>query len=491
MDRKKRLQAIEEVIERGPYKPEWESLLQFRMPEWFEYARFGVFIHWGVFSVPAFGNEWYSRNMYVQGSQEYEHHIKTYGHQNEFGYKDFIPLFKAEKFCAEEWAQLLYESGAKYVVPVGEHHDGFQMYRSELSAFNAFEMGPKRDVLGELKKAIEEKGLVFGTSSHRAEHLWFMGPGRSFDSDIREPWLWGDFYWPSVEQQPDMHDPYSEPYPSKEYCEDWLFRTCELVDQYRPAILYFDWWIQQRAWKPWLKQFAAYYYNRGMEWGTPTAICYKYDAMPMGSGIVDVERGKFTEAKPYRWQTDTATARNSWCYTTDLDYKSSRELICYLVDVVSKNGNLLLNIGPKPDGSIPGEDKQILADIGNWLKINGEAIYGSRCFRIAGEGPTKETEGPFNDARETEYTSADFRFTTGHGNIYAVCMKYPEDGGIVIRSFARRKDHEKQIFNGVVKKIHILGFSEEIDYNWNEDGISFQTKQVNSDYPVVFKIELE
>lgn len=491
MDRNKRLQEIEKTIEAGPFKPDWESLLQFQMPEWFKQAKFGIFIHWGVFCVPAFGNEWYSRNMYVQGSPEYEHHVKTYGPQKDFGYKDFIPLFKAEKFSAEEWVQLILDAGAKYVIPVAEHHDGFQMYRSELSSFNAFEMGPKKDVLGQLKEAVEEKGLVFGTSSHRAEHWWFMGPGRSFDSDIKDPLQQGDFYWPSVEKQPDQHDPLSEPYPSKEYCEDWLLRTCELVDRYRPKLLYFDWWIQHQAWKPYLKQFAAYYYNRGREWKIPTAICYKYDAMAMGSGIVDVERGKFTQAKPYYWQTDTATARNSWCYTTDLDYKSSRELICYLVDVVSKNGNLLLNIGPKPDGSIPDEDKQILLDIGKWLSINGEAIYGSRCFRIAQEGPTREVEGPFSDQKEVEYTARDFRFTTGHGNIYAICMKYPDDGKVVISSFAKSKYHEQQIFNGVIKNIEVLGFEEEIRYTWDEAGISFTTNKIKSEYPVVIKITLE
>lgn len=489
-ERSKGLQEIQAVIDQGPFQENWQSLTNFRMPEWFEDAKFGIFIHWGVFSVPAFGSEWYSRNMYVQGSLEYEHHIKTYGAQKEFGYKDFIPMFRAENFHAEEWAQLIWESGARYVMPVAEHHDGFLMYPSELSHFNALEMGPKRDVLGEIKQAVEKKGIFFAASSHRAEHWWFMGPGKSFDSDMKEPLVCGDFYWPSVEQQPDFQDLYAKPYPTGEYCEDWLLRTCELVDKYRPAVLYFDWWIQHEVWKPYLKKFAAFYYNRGVEWGFPTAICYKYDAMPMGSGIVDVERGKFVQAKPYHWQTDTAVARNSWGYTTSLDYKSSREIICCLADVVSKNGNLLLNIGPKADGSIPEKDQQILKDIGSWLKVNGEAIYGSRCFRMAQEGPTREIEGPFSDGKETEYTSEDFRFTAGNGCIYAICMKYPKDGRVLIRTFAKCKNSDRQIFHGVIKKIEALGFSEEINFVWDEQGICFTTERVESRYPVVIKIEM-
>ena len=156
------LKKIDEVIEKGRYKDNWDSLNEYQIPAWYKNLKFGIFIHWGVYSVPAFGNEWYSRNMYIQGSPEYEHHIKTYGPHKEFGYKDFIPMFKAEKFDAKEWADVFKKSGAKYVVPVAEHHDGFQMYKSELSQWNAYNMGPKRDVLGELKKAVEENGLQIG-----------------------------------------------------------------------------------------------------------------------------------------------------------------------------------------------------------------------------------------------------------------------------------------------------------------------------------------
>lgn len=484
------LKQVDEIIAKGPFKDTWESLSQFEIPKWFENAKFGIFIHWGLYSVPAFNNEWYSRNMYIQGTPEYEHHIKTYGPQKDFGYKDFIPMFTADNFDADKWAQAFVNAGAKYVFPVAEHHDGFQMYQSELSQFNSVNMGPKRDVLGELKIAFEKTGLTFCTSSHRAEHWWFMGNGREFDSDIKDPMKCGDFYWPSFKDPVDQHSLYTEPYPNEEYMDDWLARTCELIDNYKPKVLYFDWWIQHVAWKPYLKKLTAYYYNRGHEWNFPTAICYKHDAMMFGSGVVDVERGKFSDVKPYHWQTDTAVAHNSWCYTTSLDYKSSYEIICYLADVVSKNGNLLLNIGPKADGTIPEGDAKILEDVGAWLKINGEAIYNSTFWRLAEEGPTEESEGQFNDSGESIYTCEDFRFTVGNGYLYAISLKYPENGKVTIKSLKDSPNPYLPYFHGIVEDVSILGFDEQIDWIKDDEGLTFTTSSVSSNYPVVIKVKL-
>ncbi|MDD6812725.1 MAG: alpha-L-fucosidase [Lachnospiraceae bacterium] len=485
------LKQIDDVIAKGPYHDDWASLTDFIMPSWYEKAKFGIFIHWGLYSVPAFNNEWYSRNMYIQGTPEFEHHVKTYGLHKDFGYKDFIPMFTAEKFDPDFWAETFAHAGAKYVVPVAEHHDGFQMYQSDLSIYNAANMGPKRDILGELKTAFEKMGLVFCTSSHRAEHHWFMGNGKDFESDIREPLHCGDFYWPSERQQPDQQDLFAKPYPDKEFLEDWLCRTCEIIDRYQPKILYFDWWIQHEAYKPYLRKIAAYYYNRGLEWGFHTAICYKHDAMAFGSGIVDIERGKFADARPYHWQTDTAIARNSWCYTTSLDYKSSYEIICYLIDVVSKNGNLLLNVGPKADGSFAEKDAAILKDIGDWLTINGESIYNSKPWRYPAEGPTKETEGQFSDGTASSYTSEDFRFTAGNGCIYATCLNYPEDGKVTIHSLSKSRDANKPNFHGIIRKVEVLGFPEGITYIIDEDGLHFTTQNVESDFPVVIRIQTE
>lgn len=483
------LDLVERVIARGPYRPQWDSLTKAAVPDWFREKRLGIFVHWGLYSVPANSNEWYSRNMYIQGMPAYEHHRKTYGTQDKFGYKDFIPLFTAEKFDPREWITLFRRAGAGYVFPVAEHHDGFQMYDSRLSGWNCVQMGPHRDILGELAREACAQGLEFCTSSHRAEHWWFMGHGREFDSDVKEPMQKGDFYWPAM-PEPDNQDLQSEPYPTEEYLNDWLARTAELVWKYRPRLLYFDWWIQHEAFRPYLKKLAAFYYNCGKMWGRDVMICYKHDALCFGSGIVQVERGGFAEAKPYPWQTDTAVARNSWCYTDTLDYKSSREVIQTLVDVVAKGGNLLLNVGPKGDGEIPSGDRAILEDLGAWMAVNGEAINGSRPWRQSQEGPTRIVEGQFQDQKPLTYMSDDYRFTVGNGAIYAVCMACPQDGRFTVRALADSADQNVPQFHGLVEKVEILGYDGRLSWTKDRNGLHVSA-DVHSDFPVVIKVTVQ
>lgn len=484
------LEVIDEVISKGSYKDDWDSLNQYQVPAWYRDFKFGIFIHWGIYSVPAFGSEWYSRNMYIQGSPEYEHHIKTFGPHKEFGYKDFIPMFKAENFDAKEWADLFKESGAKYVIPVAEHHDGFQMYKSEQSQWNAYNMGPKRDVLGELKEAVEANGMEIGASTHRVEHWFFMGHGKEFDSDIKEPLKKGDFYWPAM-QEANHHDIYSMPTPTSEYLEDWLVRCCELVDSYQPRIVYFDWWIQHSSVKPYLKKFAAYYYNRAAEWGKEVVINYKHDAFQFGCAVVDIERGQFAEAKPYYWQTDTTVARNSWGYTENNDYKEAEEMVCDLVDIVSKNGNLLLNVGPRADGMIPEEDKKILRNVGAWLKVNGEAIYGTKVWRQSTEGPTLIKEGQFTDSVKKEFTSEDIRFTTKGSYLYATVLSWPKDGQVTVKALAKRDASRLPLFHGIIEEVSILGYEHEIKWERDEAGLHICAEGINTTYPVVVKIKID
>ena len=483
------LAQIDTLVQSGPFSDSWASLVNYRTPDWYRKLKFGIFIHWGVYSVPAFGNEWYPRNMYMQDSPEFRHHVATYGPHKAFGYKDFIPLFRAERFDPEAWAALFARSGAKYVVPVAEHHDGFQMYRSAISHWNAFEMGPRRDVLGELSAACRSKGLVMGASSHRIEHWFFLGHGREFDSDIHEPLVRGDFYWPSM-PEPKWHDIYGQPAPSREYMEDWLMRTCELIDRYHPSIIYFDWWIEHSAAKPWIRKLAAYYYNQAAARGEEVVINYKHDAFLFGAAVPDVERGQFNEIKPFIWQTDTSVARNSWGYTEGNDYKSAEELIWNLVDVVSKNGNFLLNIGPKADGTIPEEDARLLQEIGAWLDVNGEAIYGSRPWRMFGEGPTQLVEGQFSDDVAPNFTDRDFRFTMKGDALYVIAMKCSDRGEYCVRALGELDASRQANFHGIIRHVRLLGADAELPWTRDEAGLHLHCP-ARSATPLVFKITLE
>lgn len=490
MKKQEYLNKINETIAKGKYKDSWASLSQYEVPKWYKDAKFGIFIHWGVYSVPAFGSEWYSRNMYIQGSKEYKHHIKTYGKHKDFGYKDFIPMFKAEKFNADEWAKLFKDAGAQYAVPVAEHHDGFQMYKSENSKWNAYEMGPHRDVLGELTESFKKYGIENGASSHRVEHWFFMGHGKEFESDITDAEQEGDFYYPAMPEA-DHHDIYSRPIPTKEFLEDWLIRCCEIVDRFAPRVVYFDWWIQHNAVKPYLKKFAAYYYNRAEERGYEGVITYKHDAFMFGTAVVDIERGQLADAKPYVWQTDTAVAKNSWCYTEGNEYKNAVDLVQDLVDIVSKNGRMLLNIGPRADGSIPKEDEHILREIGKWLKVNGEAIYGTKLWRYSDEGDTKVKEGQFADNESKGYTSKDIRFTVKGNALYATVLKYPEDGKVTITRLAKADASKLPVFSGIIRDVSVLGYTERPKFKRDGEGLHVVTETVKSEYPVVFKIELD
>jgi alpha-L-fucosidase len=464
-----KVREVEMIAAGGPFAPNWDSLGRYQVPDWYQDAKFGIFIHWGVYSVPAFGNEWYPRNMYKRDEKEFAHHVATHGPQSQFGYKDFIPRFTGEHFDAARWAALFKAAGARYIVPVAEHHDGFAMYDSSFTPWTAAKMGPRRDVIGELAKAVRAEGLVFGLSSHRVEHWWFFDEGKTFDSDVRDPKN-ADFYGPAVSRKTseDQQTP-----PDRAFLEDWLARCGELVDKYEPQLVWFDWWIAQPAVQPYLRQFAAFYYNRGAAWQKGVAINYKKhggESFPDTAGVLDIERGQLAGTRPLFWQTDTSVSKNSWGYIEGQDYKTVDSIVDDLVDIVSKNGALLLNIGPKPDGTIPEPEEKMLREIGQWLTVNGEAIYGTRPWSVFGEGPTAVVEGPFADTKRGSFTAADIRFTRKGTDLYAIALAWPVGGTVHIRTLGSGSAQVP----GEIASVGLLGSKTDVRWRRDAEGLHIE-----------------
>jgi alpha-L-fucosidase len=433
------LAQTSKVAWQGPMQPDWQSLTGYTTPEWYRDAKFGIFIHWGVYSVAAYKGEWYPRHAYERSGEYadyYQHQIKTYGPMPQVGYKDLIPLFKAEHFDPNAWATLFRQAGARYVVPVAEHHDGFAMYDSKLSDWTAVKMGPHRDVIGELAKAIHAQGMKLGLSSHRAEHDWFYEYGRTFNSDVNDPRyaaLYGPAH-PSISVKGEDGQDVDWTFVSDAYVNDWLARSSEIVQDYHPDLMYFDWWVGQPRFRQALAEFAAFYYNQAAAHGQGVVLNYKLDDMRPGTGTMNIERGQAADIRAEPWQTETSVSPDSWGYAEGDTYKSPDEIVQLLADVVSKNGNLLLNIGPKADGTIPEQATHILQAVGQWLHANGEAIYGTRPWHRFGEGPTQVVAGTMQDTKTKPYTAEDFRFTTKSGHLYAIEMAWPVSGQALIHS---------------------------------------------------------
>jgi alpha-L-fucosidase len=468
----------------APFHASWDSLAAYRTPDWFRNAKFGIFLHWGVYSVPAFGNEWYSRNMYIPTNEAYKHHVATFGPVDQFGYKDFIPLFKAERFDPNAWLDLFTTAGARYIVPVAEHCDGFPMYASAMTPYNAALMGPHRDVVGELAIATRAHGLHFGVSSHTAEHWWWYGAGRNTPSDVRgmssdTAKLYGPAASMALPDATQPIDPAKEPDPShlerwqppdQPFLDAWLARSTELVDRYHPDFVYFDWWIGQPAFKPYLQQFAAYYYDRSAERKQGPVLTYKEESMPANVATLDIERGKLDTLRLLPWQTDTSISIHSWGYVEHDQYRTSTSLIHQLLDTVSKNGNLLLNVGPKSDGTIPGEARTVLLEIGAWLHTNGEAIYNSRPFTVFGEGPTKAPKNSTEKNSDIQaYTPQDIRYTTSRDGkvLYAAALGLPAEGALTLHTLFTANPY----LPAQVCSVELLGSPGAIPFHQIADGL--------------------
>lgn len=459
--------------EKQYYKPTWQSLAQHPVPQWFKDAKFGIYTHWGVYSVPACGpnGTWYPHNMYRKGTPQYQYHLKTYGPPTKFGYKDFIPMFKAEKFDPDQWAELFKNAGAKFAGPVAEHHDGFAMWDTKYSKWNAAKMGPNRDVLAELQKAIKKRQMRFVTAFHHAQNWWhFPVWDKRFDcSDPNYSGLYGPIHPKGAK-------------PTEQFLKIWKAKLVEVVDKYDPDFIWFDFRLDAIK-ENYLKQFLAYYYNKALERSKQVVVTYKDHDLPPGVGVVDLELGRMPELTYHIWITDTSVDdQGAWSHVQDAPFKSANTLVDNLVDRVSKNGLLLLNIGPKADGQIPQKAKELLLEMGNWLKVNGEAIYGTRPWTIYGQGPTKMKKGgAFTETDEVHYTAKDIRFTTKDNVLYAICLDWPGEK-VTIESL-------RKLYKSEIKSIKMLGVDEKLQWSLTEHGLTIKTPhQKPCKYAYVFKI---
>jgi alpha-L-fucosidase len=426
---------------KGPFEPNWESIKQhYRVPRWFRDGKFGIFMHWGLYSVPAHASEWYPKHMYSNRGV-IRWHAEKFGPQDKFGYKDFIPLFKCEKFDPDAWAALFRKAGATYVVPTAEHHDGWALWDSDLTRWCAGKMGPKRDLIGDLAQAVRKQGLKFGVSNHRMEHYSFMLPAPDLKTDLFDP-ASADFYGPP-----------RRGFPDQKFLDDWVARNVELIDKYRVDMLWFDNGVNSRRLDPVKLKVAAYYYNRASEWGKEVSISTKDDAYLAGS-IKDFERqGRAPkELTDYVWQVDDPVGAK-FGYVEGMALTNAGSVVKRLVENVSKNGNLLLNISPKADGTIPEPQQQILLGVGQWLGVNGAAIYGTRPWTRFGEGGRGQQA---------------FRFTTRGDTLYAIALGWP-GARAVITSLAVGQGPA-----GKIERVTLLGHKGDLEFE--QDGTGLKVK---------------
>jgi alpha-L-fucosidase len=465
----------------GPYQPTWDSIrANYKTPEWFLDGKFGIYFHWGLYSVPARQSEWYVRYIYGGNAGIMRDHVAKYGPLDKFGYKDFIPMFKAEKFNPDEWVALFKKAGARYMMAMAEHHDGFSMWDSALNKYNAKAMGPKRDLVGELAVAARRQGLKFGASNHSFEHFSFIRPpGPEVKTDLYDP-EWADFYSVADRSQA-AH---------LKFLDLWVAKNFELIDKYQLDMLWFDNGQNGRVWDPLKLRVAAYLYNRAAQWGKQVSISTKSDAYLAGS-IRDYERqGRILprELKPFPWQVDDPIG-SKFGYVEEIQYKDAALLVRRLIDCVSMNGNYLLNISPKADGTIPQEQQDRLLAMGRWLEVNGDAIYGTRPWTRYGEGPYHDAPAAAargaDDPPSEAYSGKEIRFSTKGETLYAIVTDWPGEQA-VITSLATGAS---SLPAGKIEKVELLGHSGALAFTQDAEGLKVKfPAQKPCDFAYALKI---
>ena len=447
----------------GPFEPSWESLKQnYQVPDWFIGAKFGIFMHFGIFSVPAYKSEWYEKFMYAGGEDStlkamgnhdsiLAWHSAHFGPPDKFGYKDFIPLFKAEKFDADAWALLFKRAGARYVVAGAQHHENFAMWDSRVTPFNAMRMGPKRDVVGELAQAIRKQGMKLGLANHGIENFQFINPSPSLAAQLKAEKVdlfdpkWADFY------------NYADRSPAacQRFLVNWYERNVELIDKYQPDLVYFDNGVDQRYLDPLKLSIAAYYYNRARSWGKQVSFTTKKAAFsPTGKNtetigsILDFEGHTPGGIRTGSWEEDRPIG-SSWGYIAGMHVNSPETVISWLADAVSKNGTLLLNVSPMADGTIPEDQQETLLSVGKWLETNGEAIYDTHSW-----------------IKFQETGKQHIYFTVKGDVLYAIVVGKSPDSEVLITSLA-----EGRTPAGKITSVTMLGSKEPLAFRQDSESL--------------------
>jgi alpha-L-fucosidase len=521
------VQGTHEQMASGPFSPDWKSLSAYKTPEWYRNAKFGIWAHWGPQCEPEFG-DWYARGLYEEGSDAYKHHLQKYGHPSASGFKDVIHQWKADRWDPDSLVALYKKAGAKYFMALANHHDNFDLYDSKYQPdWNATKIGPKKDLIAGWSKAARNHGLRFGVSVHAARAWsWYetaqgadkSGPyagipydGRLTKADGKGKWWEGldpqalyaqghplsksgdeGGVW---EQQGEWGGGAS--IPDKAYCEKFYDRTVELINRYDPDMVYFDdtalplWPISDVG-----LRIAAHMYNRSIaKKGKLEAIINGkiLDALQRQCMVWDIERGQSNAIEPLPWQTDTCIG--SWHYDRRIydnkGYKSAQTVVHTLIDVVSKNGNLLLSVPVRGNGMIDEQERAIVEEIGRWMAVNGEGIYDTRPWSVFGEGPVMETAAPisaqgFNEGKNKPFTSADVRFTVKGDAVYAFVMGWPADGKVSIKAMRAGSSH----LGKSISRVELVGRGEPLSFQQTGDGlqVTLGAHAPALSYAVVLKI---
>ena len=521
--------SAERSLAKGPFQPTYESLKQYRTPPWFRDAKFGIWAHWTAQCVPEQG-DWYARNMYIQGSKQYQYHVEHYGHPSKFGFKDIDHIWTAANWQPEYLMNLYVKAGAKYFMALANHHDNFDCYDSTYHNWNSTKIGPKRDIVATWARTARRHGLRFGASNH-SSHAWhwfqtafgydYEGPlaGVRYDGHTKASqgagkW-WNGFdpqelyVGPSM-QLPDglmtkqaqddwrkghdakWHEEAPDAYPG--FTNEWFLRTRELVDKYDLDFLYFD--DTELPFGQTGLDVVADFYNRniGKRNGKLEACVFGKGFTPdhMGAAVLDLERGRANDIQALPWQTDTCIG--DWHYNISTfeqhKYKSAKTVIQMLADIVSKNGNLCLNIPLKGDGTIDSDELKVLNELATWFPANGEAIYGTRPFKVFGEGPPDVVStGNFNEGKGRAYTNEDMRFTVKDGRLYTVVMAWPQ----AVAGQPRKIDIKtlrqgSQVFPGKVAKVELLG-GGTLKFEQQADALSVTVpEQEGGELPLALRI---